>query len=79
MAFAKGNGYDGACVFIMNGKQAAIPTIETQGSKSFLTAWEPIEITGPNDPQCIEAHETFRVETTAAEINTLIGQEISEL
>lgn len=79
MAYAGTQNNEGACIFVINGNQVAVPTVESHDNKSFLTDWEPLTISDPQQLQCIEAQATFYIETTAAEINKLIGQQISEI
>lgn len=79
MAFAGTPGNAGACVFVVNGNTAVIPEIEVQDNVAKFVSWEPLAISDPQIIDCDEAQETFYIETTAAEIDSLKGQQISEI
>jgi hypothetical protein len=78
LAVITSNGSElAACVFIMNGSSAAIPTIEGAGGINYFRAWEPLNISDPQLVQCSETAETWYIEATAGEIDSLIGKRIT--
>ena len=80
LAVIASNGTElAACVFIMNGNTAAVPTFEGTGGINYFRSWEPLNISEPQLVQCSEAAETWYIEATAGEINSLIGKRITEI
>lgn len=78
LAVIASNGTDlAACVFIMNGNTAAIPSSGGTGGINFFQSWKPLNISNPQLVQCSETAETWYIEATNGEINSLIGKRIA--